>query len=1505
MRCPFRFFFTLCAAFMAIIAQSSRAQTHLLFTSDTQGHVGPCQSCPGAHGLGSLARRTTLINQLRAKEPGLLLLDAGNALFGDESMPSGGKVIAAAYDAMGYDAANIGYRDFRLGKAATLASLDGAKFVPLSANLLDAQTGQLLFKPYIVKQAGAEKIAIIGATESPAALAILPELGKQLDGVKIQFPAEALAAIVPKAKAEASRVVLLYYGSTAGIAPIRKQFDHSIDLILLGGSQPGEIPEGGTPPLFSTFSHGRQVADITFVPNQPAQLTQWAVVADYAPDPGMKTLIANYPTKSAAITLAKAPDSARAGNTTISHGIDRIEAGKTERLNTAGRNSAIELSVKSVSLLDKLGDATAPEGMLFLVIEAQFRNLQPPQLVDGQSTPAQYQVPNLTDNLYGVANDSRVLKRPRIDAGGLLSFDQLSLEKQNDTIGGKIVYEVSRNALPADVKLRFYDFAHGNIVVPILSSSFDGGKAISPPQHNQVIDGAVFAVQKSASRNGQNALAGRTFVNIELRGRSTMVTRADAAAFDFHAKPGTKIDVGTIADWKESRKYVQLVLDGEYSYAPLPDSAIPEEPRFLPDVMTGGTLSFVVPAGYKSMQLRCDFPNAALPDGSVVRPPGLTFAIEGTRATLPERIAIAHADDEVFDLSIVGQQASNQFAGTKADDGQQFIAITATVKNHGSKQEFFVPKDQLKYVTASGGQDNYDDLTLQGPRPPGEQMYIPPGEQRTFQLVYRESVQENKPRVAYAAVTEGASKVMTLSPLTQIAAAPGQSPAPSNPTPTPNPAPMKTVADANPPPTNPPSNAPANAGPILKPRPHGPARGIAGVGLTAEQVNAAIDRGMNGLWKYIKENDLKDESTWFGQREPHYLCALALIHAGAAKKIPEFDAALRGLIDRSPVPPSDAHPTYTAALLCMLIQAYGDPAFEPKLRQEARWLLESQMSDGTWTYSSPVPDSLFKGSTKTGALQISGGAPPDARVDSWKRLTPWSKETNGDNSCTQYALLGLQAVALTGIPLPSDLWDRSLKDALLRQATKSGGWDYRDTSETGGYGSMTAAGVCAVAMCRYQSGQRDLENDPAVARGLSWLDTHFDVAKHPGYSNPNDFVFYWLYSVERVGRMLDDDFIGIHEWYPEGAAWLVAKQQSSGLWSGLDGPEKDDTRLPTSFALLFLTRATPPLKPIVRHGPGTLRTAAVAPDNRFYIILDCSGSMLDNMDGKMKFDIARDAVRTMIDKLPPNSQVALRVYGHRKSALDPDCDLDTELKIPMGPLDKAVMNNTLNSLRSRGKTPLALSIKDAIQDIGDISADKPVTLVLLTDGGEDTIRPRGNPVKAAAELAKIKNLTFQIVGFDINQPDWSQQLQAMAQASGGRYWPAAREKELQNSVSNAVMGVPEQFALTDANGHALADGKFGQAISLPEGKYHFQTIYGGQTIAQDFYISPDEITSITFDASQVKPAPGDQAVAPTPPANTELLVNWPKFCTHCGAPLQPGQKFCTHCGAKVEPIPQK
>src|SRR5258708_30116121 len=164
-----------CFLFLAAILHSTLAlaAANLLVSSDNEGHVGPCQTCPMHVGQGGLARRATVVNQNRASGD-VLLLDTGNFLFGADSLASKGQIIVVGYNALDYDAANISYRDFRLGKEQTLGLLKQAHFVPISANILDAASGKPLLQPYVVKRVGAVRIAVIGLCESPAGLDYLP-----------------------------------------------------------------------------------------------------------------------------------------------------------------------------------------------------------------------------------------------------------------------------------------------------------------------------------------------------------------------------------------------------------------------------------------------------------------------------------------------------------------------------------------------------------------------------------------------------------------------------------------------------------------------------------------------------------------------------------------------------------------------------------------------------------------------------------------------------------------------------------------------------------------------------------------------------------------------------------------------------------------------------------------------------------------------------------------------------------------------------------------------------------------------------------------------------------------------------------------------------------------------------------------------------------------------------------------------------------------------------------
>jgi 2',3'-cyclic-nucleotide 2'-phosphodiesterase (5'-nucleotidase family) len=227
-------------------------------------------------------------------------VDAGNALIGAESLETKGKIMVAAYNAMGYDAVNLCHRDFWFGKAETLALLRDAKFAAISANLLDEDNGEPLVHPYLVKEMGGQRIAIMGVAQAPPGIDFLPHLKEHLAGIHIQPPVEALAKWLPKAKAESDQIILLYYGSPSGLQPIQERFGRDFTAILVGGIRPENIPQNTKPPLVGTSNHGRHLAQVFITQGSEirsqgsVKVTQLAIEPTIKPSADMEKILAKY-----------------------------------------------------------------------------------------------------------------------------------------------------------------------------------------------------------------------------------------------------------------------------------------------------------------------------------------------------------------------------------------------------------------------------------------------------------------------------------------------------------------------------------------------------------------------------------------------------------------------------------------------------------------------------------------------------------------------------------------------------------------------------------------------------------------------------------------------------------------------------------------------------------------------------------------------------------------------------------------------------------------------------------------------------------------------------------------------------------------------------------------------------------------------------------------------------------------------------------------------------------
>ena len=97
---------------------------------------------------------------------------------------------------------------------------------------------------------------------------------------------------------------------------------------------------------------------------------------------------------------------------------------------------------------------------------------------------------------------------------------------------------------------------------------------------------------------------------------------------------------------------------------------------------------------------------------------------------------------------------------------------------------------------------------------------------------------------------------------------------------------------------------------------------------------------------------------------------------------------------------------------------------------------------------------------------------------------------------------------------------------------------------------------------------------------------------------------------------------------------------------------------------------------------------------RVLLIMDASGSMgrVDE-NGVGLMDGAKEALTALVDALPDGLPIGLRVYGHRVSNTDKSNGCrDSELVVPVGPLNRNEMKEAIASLDSRGFTPIGLSL---------------------------------------------------------------------------------------------------------------------------------------------------------------------------------------------------------------------
>ena len=220
-------------------------------------------------------------------------------------------------------------------------------------------------------------------------------------------------------------------------------------------------------------------------------------------------------------------------------------------------------------------------------------------------------------------------------------------------------------------------------------------------------------------------------------------------------------------------------------------------------------------------------------------------------------------------------------------------------------------------------------------------------------------------------------------------------------------------------------------------------------------------------------------------------------------------------------------------------------------------------------------------------------------------------------------------------------------------------------------------------------------------------------------------------------------------------------------------------------------------------------------DRAVEIVVDASRSMWGRMDGEPKMVLAKEILQVVSDWYPDDLDLALRAYGSTSPSENNDC-ADSTLLVPFGEENREPIHEAIASLRPLGQTPIAYALNQAAGDFGSLQNDR--ALVLVTDGIESC---GGDPVQAARELRE-QDIIVHLIGFGLGNAadEDAASLQAVADASGGRYITAGSAEELKEALAITVATSFRVFkgSTEVANGSLGSD----EPLFLPGGDYRVQ-----------------------------------------------------------------------------------
>ncbi|MBE3109904.1 MAG: hypothetical protein IMZ46_05225, partial [Acidobacteria bacterium] len=454
---------------------------------------------------------------------------------------------------------------------------------------------------------------------------------------------------------------------------------------------------------------------------------------------------------------------------------------------------------------------------------------------------------------------------------------------------------------------------------------------------------------------------------------------------------------------------------------------------------------------------------------------------------------------------------------------------------------------------------------------------------------------------------------------------------------------------------------------------------------------------------------------------------------------------------------------------------------------------------------------------------LRGPVKPGSRDYGGWRYNPDSIDS--DISVTGWQALVLKAAVNAGFAVPEYALPTVADYIRSLQGKVDGSFAY---NYPGGTGSGVGNSCARAGMGAFMLQLCGFPQDPGIPPALRFMQ---DNAPRWNFESPGDGYpfYYWYYGTRAMYVAGGDDWRIWKDWM---CRFLVDHQNADGSWDGWRSERDLDVYRVALGALMleFCCGHVPVyLSPVKRSVPGTLmvdfeKGAAKEAGKAVEIIMDASNSMTGLVGKETKIAAARRVLTQTINGLPETMRVGFRVYGHRFATDDyTNACGDTQLLAPIGPVNKAALVGLVNKIQTKGRTPLVLSVLEAIKDFEKIPNG---SIILVTDGIESC---KGD-IKSIAPAIKKAGLELEvnIVGFDIRDAAGRQELESIARSTGGRYLDAKNADELLSALAKALT---VEYVVLDAAGKEAAKGVVGGAATrLNPGAYTVRVLVAPQPL---------------------------------------------------------------------------